>query len=385
MPGPITPLPTPPSTDDPSNFESLGDEFLGALPGLAEEINEFAASLNSLSTTTASVTSVAIGTGTKNFLVETGKSLFPSMSYKMGYDANNWMLGDIISYDSGAGALSIDVDTVRGSGTYAAWVGTLSFNGQIETPQYADESVTPAKLSDDAFISIVGDSKNLIITNNSGTPNSQIDIDADEIILKDTDGRAYLAEAVNLTANIAASGANGLDTGAEANSTWYYVWVIYNGTNVAGLLSASSTAPTLPSGYTYKALMGAIYNDGSSNFIKIYQTGKRVNTTQAVATSTAPGLSYVSVSLGAIIPPNAKRVTGNENIQFGPSLSGTGYLAPTASDDYARSFVYISGSGTSIKLGIPFNIPVVEPQTVYTKRTGSAVSDYQMRIDGWES
>jgi hypothetical protein len=147
MPGPITPLPTPPSTDDPSNFESRGDEFLGALPGLAEEINEFAASLNSLSTTTGSVTSVAIGTGTKNFVVEPGKSLFPSMSYKMGYDANNWVLGDIISYDTGTGALSLDVDTVRGSGTYAAWVGTLAFNGQIESEQIKDLSVVESKLA----------------------------------------------------------------------------------------------------------------------------------------------------------------------------------------------------------------------------------------------
>lgn len=134
----ITALPTPPSTSDPANFASEADAFLGALPTFATQLNAYAAALNSLSTTTASTTSIAIGTGTKNFTVETGKSLFVGMSYKMAYDANNWMLGDIISYNSGTGALSIDIDTVRGSGTYAAWAGTLSFNGQVENSQLAN-------------------------------------------------------------------------------------------------------------------------------------------------------------------------------------------------------------------------------------------------------
>lgn len=69
---------------------------------------------------------------------------------------------------------------------------------------------------------------------------------------------------------ITATGANALDTGTEANSTWYYVWLIKHGTNgtVAGLLSTSATAPTLPSGYTHKRLIFAVRNDASGNFIQ---------------------------------------------------------------------------------------------------------------------
>ena len=78
----------------------------------------------------------------------------------------------------------------------------------------------------------------------------------------------YALTSVNVTADITASGANGLDTGSEASSTWYSVWVIYNpgsGTT-ASLLSANMTTPTMPSGYTHARRVGFVYNDASSNF-----------------------------------------------------------------------------------------------------------------------
>jgi hypothetical protein len=133
----ITQLPDPPSTADPANFSAEADAFIAALPVLVDEINEFGAALNSLSTTSTSVSSVLIGTGTKNFTVETGKSYFVGMSLKLAFDATNWMVGEVISYNSGTGALSVNVVKKNGSGTYAAWVITLGFNGIIGNGQLA--------------------------------------------------------------------------------------------------------------------------------------------------------------------------------------------------------------------------------------------------------
>lgn len=115
---------------------------------------------------------------------------------------------------------------------------------------------------------IIPDKLNLAIALGA-TPAAQIDINADCIILYNATnnaGKAY--HDIDITIDITASGANGLDTGAEANSTWYYIWVIGkdDGT-VAGLFSTSSTAPTLPSGYIYKRLIGAVRNDSSGNFV----------------------------------------------------------------------------------------------------------------------
>jgi len=42
----ITPLPTPPSRDDPTNFAARGDAFLGALPDFATEANALAVDVN---------------------------------------------------------------------------------------------------------------------------------------------------------------------------------------------------------------------------------------------------------------------------------------------------------------------------------------------------
>lgn len=44
---PITPLPTPPSTNDSASFNTRADNFLSALPNFAEELNEFGKSVES--------------------------------------------------------------------------------------------------------------------------------------------------------------------------------------------------------------------------------------------------------------------------------------------------------------------------------------------------
>ena len=58
----------------------------------------------------------------------------------------------------------------------------------------------------------------------------------------------------------------GLDTGAEASSTWYHVWLIRRpDTGVVDVLfSTSPTAPTMPANYTQKRLIGAFYNTSGS-------------------------------------------------------------------------------------------------------------------------
>lgn len=101
---------------------------------------------------------------------------------------------------------------------------------------------------------------------------------ADELTLRNTSNGTILNTTVSVTPDLTASGANGLDTGGEASSTWYYLWVIYNPTTTttAGLWSLSTTAPTMPAGYTYKALVSAAYNDGSSNLVSAYQRGNKV-------------------------------------------------------------------------------------------------------------
>ena len=115
--------------------------------------------------------------------------------------------------------------------------------------------------------------KNLEVKNNASNPTYQMDVDATALDLETSNGVIYRALGVNLTIDLTASGANGLDTGSEASGTIYAYWVIYNPTTniVAGLVSVSFTSPTMPSGYTYKRLVSFARNDGSSNLLIFYQ------------------------------------------------------------------------------------------------------------------
>ena len=116
------------------------------------------------------------------------------------------------------------------------------------------------------------------IANNSTDSEHDLDIGAARIWVSDgTDERIvnFAAEVKRIDAAWAAgTNQGGLDTGTVANSTWYYIWAIYNPTtDVAGyLLSASASSPTMPSGYTYKRLLldriaSAVLTNGSANVL----------------------------------------------------------------------------------------------------------------------
>lgn len=101
---------------------------------------------------------------------------------------------------------------------------------------------------------------------------STIDVDATLLCM---DELSEPLTSVNLTIDITAGGANGLDGGAEGANTWYSIWVIFKPTTntIAGLLSESATAPTMPADYTKKRRVGWVRNDNGSDFLKFYQIG----------------------------------------------------------------------------------------------------------------
>lgn len=242
----------------------------------------------------------------------------------------------------------------------------------------ADSFVTGAKL-DATAAAVIASARNIIVKNTVATPNSKVDVTADELVLKDSSGKPYLT-AVNVTADMAASGANGLDTGAEAADTWYYIWVIYNGTTVAGLISASSTSPTMPATYTHKALVGEVRNNASSNFATFYQMDRVVwlnDSNLFTAKAAGAGNTYESyqaggggadVDLRTVIPPTAKRLHGT----CGCSVAGAAESMAIAADANGLGAVTVSAQALGSTLNGfgsagQFNIPIKTAQTFYWK------------------
>jgi len=113
-----------------------------------------------------------------------------------------------------------------------------------------------------------------------------------------------------------------LDSGAMAASTWYSVWVIWNGATaaIAGLLSLSGTAPLLPAGFTHKALVGWVFTDATANKYPLSQIKKD----KRVVWKTAPGSNVATPRR------MANGAAGNPGTPTWVPVSTTAYVSPTA-------------------------------------------------------
>jgi hypothetical protein len=101
------------------SFPNLGNE---AVVATAAQINIAAQSSGQYSTGT-STTSLLIGTGTKTFTTQANRAFGVGQRIKITSQANiaNYMLGTCSAYDSTTGAMSVLVDAIGGSGTFADW------------------------------------------------------------------------------------------------------------------------------------------------------------------------------------------------------------------------------------------------------------------------
>jgi len=87
-----------------------------------------------------STTSNTIGNGNKTFTIGTGLSYTPTQSITISYDASNHMHGEVLTYNSGTGVLTVDINHHTGSGTYASWV--VNVGGDVPAASVAWGSIT---------------------------------------------------------------------------------------------------------------------------------------------------------------------------------------------------------------------------------------------------
>jgi hypothetical protein len=245
----------------------------------------------------------------------------------------------------------------------------------VPTPNALDDAVNKEYADNLTIQAIRGNYRGLIANNNASNPTYQMDIDVDEIALVNSSNVAYLARDIDLTVTITNSGGNGLDTGSEATSTWYHMWVIYNGVDTLGMFSVSATAPTLPADFTYKAYIGAVYNDSGDDFIDIYQLNKIVASERITIFTTATDATYTAKSLAAAVPSTAITISGWMHVNTG--TSDFIYLASTLTGLGEQVFGYNNVGGNYSGLRIMIAIP----QTVYFK-VDAGDADYFNT--GWE-
>ena len=92
-----------------------------------------ATAISAPGTQASSTSTLTLATGLQNLTVQTGKQLAIGMSVKIAdsADGSRWLHGDITAYNSSTGQLSVNVQTVRGTGAGSSWIVSLSAPGSL--------------------------------------------------------------------------------------------------------------------------------------------------------------------------------------------------------------------------------------------------------------
>jgi len=217
-----------------------------------------------------------------------------------------------------------------------------------------------------------------VAINDTGTPNTSIDITSTSALTISSTGLALNRSNVSLTLNLQTNGINGLDTGSLTANTIYNIWLIDNGAAIASLASTSYTAPTLPSGYTYKCRVGTITSTAGSILPGFVIRGNATNITNSaivvhtVTGGNCNGANYQVLTISQL-PITATQGIGNLIVIAGQviAISQTQAVTP-----------YLDGTGLSgsASLNIPFIFSIITPQQVTYCSTSTSNSFY---VNGW--
>jgi hypothetical protein len=158
----------------------------------------------------------------------------------------------------------------------------------------------------------------LTITNNAGTPNTNIDYAADSVVLTSGGNVPFFANTVagtiNTTNGTVTPTADGMDGENRPAGAWGYIWFISDGAVVRGLVS-TTLAPSLPATFVYKCRVGAMPFDGSQNLLRMFQAGAINQYKLTAATNTAQTFLVASGTTGTYSATSptlaATQVTGN--------------------------------------------------------------------------
>lgn len=184
-----------------------------------------------------------------------------------------------------------------------------------------------------------------------------------------------------LAVNIAANGANALDTGTVANNTFYAVYVVGDSTGyhaTCGLYSVSATAPTLPAGYDMWRRIGYVLTDGSAHILPFSQRGlgkdRKMWYSTIIASSITAGTSatFVAADFSGSVPLQATTII--MQTAFTPTGAGNALALRATGVTSTNGQIIISGDVAAVSHQSVVECPCNIAASVDYKVTGTAVA-----------
>lgn len=205
---------------------------------------------------------------------------------------------------------------------------------------------------------------NLIITNNSSNPDSQLDISFDGLKV----GPFYetsFSDTIDITTD--------LINGTESASTWYDI-VQFSGIGQSTIVKfvENGVAFTLPTNYTDYRIIGNIYNDSSNNFREIYQRNDSVNYAGGlIILNNGSATANTLINISPFIPANiCKYIKGRATC--GP---GGGIYISSTIDEHGRDSV-----GSSVITTFQYQADILISQSIYYFAIGATIGNNQLTI-----
>ncbi|HEX9472512.1 MAG TPA: hypothetical protein VF957_23550 [Bradyrhizobium sp.] len=183
----------------------------------------------------------------------------------------------------------------------------------------------------------------------------------------DSTNASFMTVTTTYTKTMAAwavgTGNGGLDTGAIAGTTPYFVWQIMRpDTGVIDyLISLSGTAPTMPTNYTLKRVIGWFKTDATPNILQIQQRGDTFIYGTSFHDQTAVAVTMANRTLFSLTVPSGYIVEALFRVGYGNSAGASAMIftspdetdqAVSATGDFGPSDVgnQVIGSGSSASL-----------------------------------
>lgn len=212
------------------------------------------------------------------------------------------------------------------------------------------------------------------ITNVSGS-NTAINVNASSITLPNIAGLKLFQtwasqidqQPLSFTASGTTLGAGGLDTGSLAASTWYYIWLIGDGTNIYALLSKGMfwtfVNKTYVYPYTYARLVGCALTDANANFINFHQFGNDFLFDAPQALILAAEASYTECTTN-LLPPIAVKAFFRSYF-----MSSSGLATFLFSADGATDYHIMYSQSGDMGGGTQFELPLLTSSSFWYKNS----------------